>query len=184
MTPIILQAVYRAKSGDKAAYAELYTYYYRQMYAYALYALGHPQDAEDAVAQTVYCAYTEIAKLRREESFPTWLFTILSNQVKRKKKAYVERRVQIPLEDLNELADGAPWQSEEKLDLYKALSSLKDTDRAIVLLSVVENFTGKEIAAILGMNPSTVRSRLSRSLKRLHQLLTANEESDRKGASV
>ena len=45
-------------------------------------------------------------------------------------------------------------------------------DRDIVILSVVDGFTGYEIAEILKMNPATVRSRLSRSLKKLQQILS------------
>lgn len=87
-------------------------------------------------------------------------------------KAYAEQKHPLSLEEIDTLADQHEWQSEERLDLYHALETLGEPEREIVILSVVDGFTGKEISAILGMNHGTVRSKLSRSLKRLRLLLT------------
>lgn len=175
----LAQTVQRAQSGDKAAFGELYSYYYKEMYRYAMYSLGHEQDAQDVVAETVASAYAQIGHLRDADAFPMWLFRILSNQVKRKKKGYVDGKKQIPLEDAEEIAAPNDRSSELKIDLAKALRMISEKDRGIVILSVVDGFTGNEIAAILNMNPATVRSRLSRALKKLQQILSVSNE-DRK----
>ena len=179
------QTVQRAQNGDQAAFGELYSYYYKEMYRYALYSLGHEQDAQDVVAETVASAYAQIRHLRDAEAFPMWLFRILSNQVKRKKKGYVVEKKHTSLDEAADLPSDYDPQSESKIDLHRALGMIPQKDREIVILSVVDGFTGNEIARILKMNPATVRSRLSRALKKLQQILSVSEndrKSTQKGA--
>ena len=171
----LAQTVQRAQSGDKAAFGELYSHYYKEMYRYALYSLGHEQDAQDIVAETVASAYAQITHLRDADAFPMWLFRILSNQIKRKKKSYIAQKKHVSLEEAEEVASDE-LLSESKLDLNKALDMIAKKDRDIVILSVVDGFTCYEIAEILKMNPATVRSRLSRSLKRLQQILSVTSD--------
>ncbi len=45
--------------------------------------MKHSQDAEDVVSETVIAAYENIKKLKKEESFRSWIFTILMNQCKK-----------------------------------------------------------------------------------------------------
>ncbi len=176
----LTQTVQRAKSGDKAAFGELYAHYYKEMYRYAYYALRHEQDAQDVVAETVACAYAQIGKLKKEEAFPMWLFKILSNQIKHKMRTYVKEKHTTSLEEISEETTGL--SNEEHLDLHKALEQLHERDRQIVILSVIEGFTGNEIAKILQMNPATVRSRSFRAMKQLRQILSVPQatQSDRK----
>ena len=72
----------RAKRGDVKAFSELYSRIYVELYKFALYTLKHPQEAEDAVSDTVVTAYEKISSLKKEESFRSWIFTILSNHCK------------------------------------------------------------------------------------------------------
>jgi RNA polymerase sigma factor (sigma-70 family) len=58
------------------------------------------------------------------------------------------------------------------VEIAEALSQLSDDDREIVLLSASAGLTSSEIAGITGMNPGTVRSRLSRSMARMREFLT------------
>ena len=58
-----------------------------------------------------------------------------------------------------------------KTDVQIALSKLKQKDRMIVTLCVVEGYKSHEVAAIMSMNPSTIRSRLNRSLAKMREYL-------------
>ena len=64
-----LQLVKQAKQGSAEAFAELYREIYQNLYRFALYMLGNPADAEDAVSDTVADAWVTIGKLRSEEAF-------------------------------------------------------------------------------------------------------------------
>ena len=85
------ELAYEAKQGNKEAFGELYKAVYQDMYRFALYILKNPEDAQDAVAETVADAYASITKLRDCEAFKGWIFKILSNKCKRKLKEYTRK---------------------------------------------------------------------------------------------
>ena len=79
-----LALIRKAKRGDVKAFSALYAQIYTELYKFALYTLRHPQDAEDAVSETVMAAYENITKLKSETAFRSWIFTILANQCRKK----------------------------------------------------------------------------------------------------
>ena len=115
-------------------------------------------------------AYKNIRYLKKPESFRSWFFKILSNECK---KVYA-KRASHP-EDLTDefptLADASGNDHALRFELADLLHALPDDDRQIVLLSVLEGYSSKEIAAITGIKANTVRSRLSRSLHKLREEL-------------
>ena len=72
-------------------FSEMYETVYRDLYHYALCLMKNPQEAEDAVSEAVVAAYENIHKLKKEEAFRSWIFTILTNKCKKRlKKALKE----------------------------------------------------------------------------------------------
>ena len=72
-------------------FSEMYETVYRDLYRYALCLMKNPQEAEDAVSEAVIAAYENIHKLKKEEAFKSWIFTILTNKCKKRlKKALKE----------------------------------------------------------------------------------------------
>ena len=76
--------------------------------------------------------------------------------------------------DLTEEGDGLEETSSRKLALIHALEGLTPQEREIVALAVVQGYTVRETAEILGAPQGTVSSKLHRTLKKLRsQLETA-----------
>ena len=73
-------------------FAAYYEKVYRELYYFALHTLKNPQDAEDAVSETVTDAFAAVEKLRDNEKFRAWIFQILSNKCRRKLKEYTKRK--------------------------------------------------------------------------------------------
>ena len=67
-----------AIAGSKEAFCSLYGEYKDRLYRYALYRLGVPADAEDAVSECVLAAWKCIGSLRSAKAFSSWIFWILS----------------------------------------------------------------------------------------------------------
>ncbi|GAA6493637.1 sigma-70 family RNA polymerase sigma factor [Candidatus Bariatricus faecipullorum] len=151
---------------DAAGFAELYKTVYRDLYRFALCMLRHSQDAEDAVSEAVLAAYENIHKLRKEEAFRAWIFTILAN-VCRKKLKGKERTEQelLPHHAKEEPCDGL------RIDVQKAFFILDGEEQTIVALSVFGGYTSREIGEMLKMNANTVRSRRSRALEKMSVVL-------------
>jgi len=172
--PDTAQLVKLAKKGDQAAFAELYGQIYQDLYRFAYYVLKHPEDAEDAVADTVADAYQGISSLKKPEAFRGWMFKILSAKCKRKMKSYVDiRETEQVLIDNSTGADDGLIQSAE---LKQAFQSLSDEERMIVSLNVFGGYDSKEIADIMGLNRNTVRSKQSRALLKMKAILGENSD--------
>lgn len=168
MIDSLVNTVKLAKTGDKGAFSTLYSYYYKDMYKYALYMLRNVDDVEDTISETIVDAYQGIVSLKKEESFKFWLFKILSAKIKRKLKVYATTKT-CELEEVHILTDDSSYDI--NTDLKNALGQLDDDKKSIVLLSVLGGYSSKEIATILGKNASTVRTELARSLRKLQAIL-------------
>ena len=80
--------VKRAKRGDVDAFGELYQQIYKKLYAYALYILKRPEDAEDVVGEAVVDAFATIGRLQKEDSFASWMYRIVANKCNRRMRDY------------------------------------------------------------------------------------------------
>lgn len=166
------KTVQLAKSGDKTAFCDLYSLYAQDMYNFAFFYMGNKYDAEDAVQNAVIIAFRSLKSLRKNSAFKSWLFKILSNCCKEMLNRRTSRENYIPLEDIEFSAEDEKSEKKRKyIELYSAIECLSETDRNIILLSVIGKYKSDEIAKIINMKPATVRSRLSRAMEKLRNTL-------------
>lgn len=158
---LMRELVEDARRGDGEAFGRIYAEYAAELYRFALWYLKNPEDAEDAVQEACIRAFENIAALRRPEAFKSWFFKILANEAKR----LSERKTALLRVCVSDEPEGV-YHSDFDADITanELLGELSDGDRLLVLLSVLQGFSSKEISEITGIKPSTVRSRLSRSL--------------------
>lgn len=160
--------VSRAKMGDRQAFAALYTTYKDSLYRYAYFKLGNAVDAQDAVSNCIVEAYSGIALLKNEQAFQGWIFRILYRECCRLLRDNISRRVEERLDDHEYLPS---HDSHLAPELSEALATLSAEEKDIVLLSVVAGYKTREVAGMLGLNHSTVRSKLSRALAKMKNFL-------------
>ena len=161
-----------AQTGNSKAFAAVYSFYADDLYRFALWYTGKSADAEDAVQEAVLIAFRSIAKLKKPSSFKSWMFKILSNVCKTRLTDPADRLCLVTLDEINE--SDAEYYTEDftlSSDLKAALDTLDADERQIVLLSVIGRYKSNEIAEILDMKSGTVRSKLSRSLDKLRDIL-------------
>ncbi len=169
-----VEAVKRARLGDKESFGEVYQQIADDLYRVALYSLGNSHDAQDVVSETFIEAYKGIKNLRDESSFKAWIMRILSIRCKRRIGQYITGRNELDIDDFLDLSDhrtGVEEKSTEKLALLNALETLTPQERQIVALAVVQGYTVRETAEILGAPQGTVSSKLHRTLKKLRAQL-------------
>ena len=157
--------VKRAKKGSTEAFAELYEQIYIDLYRFALYTMGHKQDAEDAVSETVIAAYENLPQLRNEKAFHAWIFKILVNICNKKLRQKVERPIEERPEESEHPDDAQAY------DVKNAFQELSEEEREIVGLTVFGGYTSLELGQMLGINSNTVRSKRSRALDKLSKKL-------------
>lgn len=163
--------VLAAAAGDRDAFCCLYGLYKDKMYRYAFYRLGNPDDAEDAVSDCVISAFEQIGRLKKADAFSYWIFRILYCSCNAQIKSQINRCQTDDIESLSDKISTNIDTAVERTELQQALDILSDGEKEIVLLSVVSGFNSKEIARITDMTPGSVRSKLSRSLKKMRKFL-------------
>lgn len=164
------ELIRRAKRGDAKAFSTLYAQIYKELYRFALYMTRHTQDAEDAVSEAVISAFENMNRLKKEESFKSWMFTILGNQCKQMmKKEQKEnlKRIETEPEKSGAEPDYAQWH-----DVRRAFAELDEEERMIVAFSVFGGYRSEEIARMMDKNAATVRSRKSRALEKMRSALS------------
>lgn len=160
--------VKRARAGDKTAFSQLYINRRDSLYRYAYFRLQNEHDAQDAVAACVASAFASIATLKNEKAFSAWIFRILYRECCAVLRRRIQRRDERNLDDFQNLP---VYDSNLAPELSEALNTLSEQEREIVLLSAVAEYKSPEIAAMLGLKPATVRTKLSRALAKMRSFL-------------
>ncbi len=168
----LTKLIREAQTGNSKAFATVYSFYADDLYRFALWFTGKSADAEDAVQEAVLIAFKNIAKLKKPSSFKSWMFKILSNVCKTKLINPADRLCTVPIHEIQETeSDMSVSDFTVSAELKNALDSLTPEEKQIVLLSVIGRYKSNEIAEIMDMKSGSVRSKLSRSLEKLREIL-------------
>jgi len=148
---------------------EKYNQYYRMAYNYTY----NEDDAGDIVQNGAYKAIRSSHTLKNPEFASTWVYRIMLNEC----FAYRRRPKHISYENMLEEGKIKVEGTEDAytdIDLRNAMDTLTKEDKAIIILKYFEDKTLEEIAIILDKNVNTIKSRLYRSIEKLHRLLGDN----------
>ena len=113
----------------------------------------------------------------------TWVFTILHNLAMTRLRQRSRRGADVALDDADEAATAVPPAQEAGLrhrELLRALETLPEEQRSVLLLVSVEDLSYAEAARVLDIPLGTVMSRLSRARERLARTLDAEMPAERR----
>lgn len=157
---------------------EKYNQYYRLAYSY----VHNEADAGDIVQNGAYKALRNEHTLKKTEYAETWIYRIMLNECFR----YVRQTKFISYEAMQEETGVEVGYKEDEyanIDLQRALDTLQDKDKAIIILKYFEDKKLEEIAEILDENINTVKSRLYRSMKKLRSVLADQPSSNQQNVN-
>ncbi len=141
----------------------------------ALVLAGSPADAEEAAQDAFVKAWAALPRFRRGAPFRPWLLAIVANEARTKRRAAGRRAAWTmrAAEALVPVEDGDPAAAvavrERSAELRGALAALDERDRTVLGLRYLLDLSEREMGAVLGCRPGTVKSRLSRALARLRE---------------
>ena len=173
------QLVERALAGDGDAFGEVVRRWERKIYALAYGITGSVEDARDATQETFIAAYRSLPRFRGEAQVSSWLHRIAVNQcITRQRRARaraetgLEEEVEAGREQfLSTGREASPAHASESRQraeaVRRAVASLPQELREVVLMKEFEELTFQEIADALQIPLSTVKSRLYTALKQL-----------------
>ena len=175
MIPSEAELITKAQNGERNAFSELVCIHAQGVRNVIYRMCGDPQIAEDAAQETFIQAWTHLPSYRPQTSLRNWLYRIAVNaatDLLRKEKHILPNA----LEDLQlrdpQLGPEALFFEEERTALIqKAILSLPEASRVVLVLREYEGMSYHEIADALDIPVGTVMSRLNYARKSLKDKL-------------
>jgi RNA polymerase sigma-70 factor (ECF subfamily) len=176
----------RCRAGDVAAFEPLVEKYRQRVWRLAYNTLRDREEAWDVAQEAFIRAYQALPSFRGQSAFYTWLYRIVMNvAADRARSRGAQGRAfgteRVPEEDWervlpdqnpgDEAPDAAAARREQRAKILRALDTLTEDHRKIIMLSDLEGLSYREIADTLEIPMGTVMSRLHNARKRLRDAL-------------
>ncbi|MFD9391858.1 RNA polymerase sigma factor [Streptomyces sp. NPDC060000] len=174
----------RVRSGERAAFAELYESYATAVYNHALRLTGDWSLAEEVMSETFLAAWRGRGEVAVEGgTLRPWLFGIATNKARnadrglRRRLAFLARRAgadagaDAVVGDFAEEVAGRIDDARRLAEVRRVLGRLRRHEREVIALCVWGGLDYAQAAEALGVPVGTVRSRLSRARARLREIV-------------
>ena len=181
-------------SGRQHLFYDLVKRYERKLYNFGLKICWDARDAEDLVQETFFNVFKYLKDFRHETKFKNWLYKIASSVcIKKKRKSKFAPDRELSLDeffpgDEAHIPKAPPHWATVPLDellnqelstiLKKAILSLPEKYRVVILLRDMEGFSTEETAQILNVTSANVKVRLHRARLFLRDKLKTYYEND------
>jgi RNA polymerase sigma-70 factor (ECF subfamily) len=175
------------RAGSEEAFAYLLAVYQNPVFNLISRMVDGDRDAPDVLQEVFVKVFRGIRHFHGESSLKTWIYRIAMHEASNHRRSWLRRRLReaFSLEDGGALAEAAlahspvqpetPYQalavSERQEMVQRALASLSQPYRAVVVLREIEGLSYDEIAHVLEVSEGTVKSRLLRGRELLKRKL-------------
>lgn len=166
-----VELIRRAQAGDRQSFAELFRRHVEKAVRTAHAVTRDWEVAEDAVQEAFLRAYTALPSFRVGEPFQPWLYRIVVREALR-----MARRQQklVPVAELPEpvvplSVEGEALANLRRRQIQAAVYALDERRRLPIILKYYVGLTEAEVARVLGLPLSTVKSRLYEARRELER---------------
>lgn len=153
---------------------ELIECYQGSLYAAAFSVCRNQMDAEDVVQETFVQYYTSKKEFEDRMHIRAWLLRVVINKAKNVNRTFWRRNKR----SLEEYMETLPFEDSESRDLFEEVMKLPEKYRIVIHLFYYEDYSVREIAGILKLSESNVKTRLSRGREMLRNVLKEAWEND------
>jgi RNA polymerase sigma-70 factor, ECF subfamily len=178
-----VDAVARAKAGDRDGFRILVERHSRSVFRLAFRMTSNEQDAEDVVQETFLKAYRQLDKYEARSSFGTWLYRIAANcslDLVRSRRRHEEQHdsggsgeddLMLRIPGTGPQPDRLAMSGEVGERVQAALSGLTTSERIAFVLRHFEGQSIEEIGAALGLNANATKNSIFRAVQKLRREL-------------
>jgi RNA polymerase sigma-70 factor (ECF subfamily) len=174
----------RALRHDHAAIAALIQRHNQRLYRIARAILRDDDEAEDALQEAYFRAFTHLSSFRREARLGTWLSRIVMNEALGRLRSRVQTLALDAVEETSEFVaqiipfpnmpdghnpEGIAARRELMRVIERSIDALPDVFRTVLVARLVEGMSVEETAALFGIEPATVKTRLHRARTRMRE---------------
>jgi RNA polymerase sigma-70 factor (ECF subfamily) len=164
----------RAKKGEEAAFGEIYNLFFKKIYRFIFFRVGHKEVAEDLAEEVFLKAFSKIVSINEVGAFEGWLYQIARNLVidyyRQKKSVVALEEIENTLEYETNVIDVVNLREQQKIFL-KLLKELGAEQQVVIKLKFLEELENSEIAELLGKNEGAVRVIQHRAIVKLQELI-------------
>lgn len=178
----------QVRDDNAGAFEELMQRYQSRLVSLLAHLVGRRDLAEDLAQDVFLRVYRARKRYVPGSKFSTWLYTIANNVASNARRGLARRKeINLVNKDSDEMSgnplDAAalaasglmPTRQLDKAELREvvklAISALNDRQRMAVLLNKFEHLSYEEIAEVMQMSPSAIKSLLSRARANLREVL-------------
>jgi RNA polymerase sigma factor (sigma-70 family) len=166
----------RAARGDQDAFAAIFRRYQQDLYRYCVAILGNPQDAQDALQNTMVKALRALPGEQRAIELKPWLYRVAHNEsidLRRRARpaAPLEEDAVAPAPSLEETAA----ERRRLRDLLADIGELPERHRGALVMRELGGLDIDEIAAALDSSPGAARQVLYEARRNLQQMSDGRE---------
>ncbi len=154
---------------------ELAAMYQDNLFAVAFNICQNTQDAEDVMQDTFVQYYTTKKEFDSEEHIRAWLIRVAVNKAKNVTRTFW-RRNKVSIEDFTEML---AFETPESETLFETVMQLPKKYRIVIHLYYYEDYSVGEIAKILKLSESNVKTRLMRGRAKLREVLKEEWDDDK-----
>jgi len=184
------ELIARTVAGDTSAFDEIIIEYQDRIFNTLFRILGNRDDADEAAQETFLKAFRALPNFKGGSRFSTWLYRIALNAAsdRIRKIRHIRDNEEFSLDSVSSgREDGAPTKvytpskepppddvalaRETGVEIQKAIDSLDEEFRSVIVLKDVEGMNYEEIARVLHVSLGTVKSRLFRARDKLRSQL-------------
>ena len=177
------ELIFSFQAGNVDAYTEIVNRYKDRLTNFIFRYVGNRDECEDIVQDTFVKVYISKHLYKEIAKFSTWIYTIAINLAKTKaikkqkykvfslSEAYDDEDKDFDIRDESNLPDTDANEGIKNKFIQKALDSIKEEYRKLVILRDVEDFSYEEICDMTGLPMGTVKSRINRGREKLQKLL-------------
>ena len=169
------ELVERARRGDHDAFAELAGASIFRLDAAARLILRDPDQAKDAVQETLVRAWRDLPTLRSPDLFDAWLHRLLVRACIDEARRLRRHRFDVELTPIHTAAvEDTTSATADRDQLERGFSRLEPEARALLVLHHYLDMPLPEVAIALGIPLGTAKSRLHRALQTMRAALEAD----------
>ncbi len=163
--------VRRARAGDRAALAALFERHHLRVFRAAYLVTRSPEAADDIVQLVFLELFKALDTFDPHRPFIPWLYRIVHNVSMDFLTRERYRQPTALLADTTPAPTGEIGRAELRSDVRPALDALSAEHREALVLRYYISLPEHKMAAVLGVRPGTVKSRLHRALHALKEAL-------------
>jgi RNA polymerase sigma factor (sigma-70 family) len=161
----------RASKGDRQAIATIFERYQQELYGFCLGLLGEPQDAQDALQNTMVKVLRALPGEEREISLRPWLYRIAHNEaVELRRRSHPTQVLDGYVVDGQSSVTEQAEQREQLQWLLRDLADLPERQRAVLVMRELSGLDFAEIGAALDTSGAVVRQSLYEARRNLEQM--------------